>query len=141
MNMIKTKQQIVRPGNPTGPSQRVGRAARRKVGPPRTTATKPIVDDIESPLPTRALKPYASSAKKKAVKSPNLAPVIEYVATEKQEADRSIQYALQFFHQQGLDDSGYVEGEYFIDVMHLPRTDEEAFRMAKHFEEDASRWA
>ena len=40
-----------------------------------------------------------------------------------------------------LDDSDLVEGEYFMDVMPLPKTLNEAERLARQFEEDASRWA
>lgn len=48
---------------------------------------------------------------------------------------------MQFLQQQCLDDSDYEEGEFLFDVVQLPKTRTEADRMARQFEEDASRWA
>ena len=38
--------------------------------------------------------------------------------------------AMKFFEAQVLDDSDIVEGEYFMDLMRLPRTRDEADRIA-----------
>ena len=47
---------------------------------------------------------------------------------------------MRFFEAQVLDDSDIVEGEYLMDLMRLPRTREEADRMAQKFEDEALHW-
>ena len=47
---------------------------------------------------------------------------------------------MRFFEAQVLDDSDIVEGEYFMDLMRLPRTRDEADRIAQKFEDEALHW-
>ena len=48
--------------------------------------------------------------------------------------------AMKNFEAQVLDDSDIVEGEYFMDLIRLPRTRDEADRWAKKFEDEALHW-
>ena len=56
------------------------------------------------------------------------------------QAAECINYAMQFFETQVLDDSDIVESEYFMDITRLPKTGEEADRMAKKFKDEALQW-
>ena len=50
--------------------------------------------------------------------------------------------SIQFFEKQCLEESDYVEGQYFFDIMRLPRNKDEAKQMARDFkEEEQSRLA
>ena len=60
---------------------------------------------------------------------------------EREKAEGNVAYAIQFFEQQCLDDSDFIEGEFLFEVTRLPRTEAESAQMARRFEEDASRWA
>lgn len=65
---------------------------------------------------------------------------VDYEPTEQENATKCVNDALQFFKEQCLDDSDFVEDEYIFQVMHLPKNDNEADRMVRQFQEDASRW-
>ena len=56
-------------------------------------------------------------------------------------ADAYIANAMKFFEPQCQDDSDFVEGEFIFDVLEFPKTAEQAYRLQRQFEEDASRWA
>ena len=47
---------------------------------------------------------------------------------------------MKYFEPQVLDDSDIIEGEYFMDMIKLPRTAEEADRMAKKFADEQLHW-
>ena len=47
---------------------------------------------------------------------------------------------MKFFEPQVLDDSDMIEGEYFMDLIKLPRTANEADRMAKKFADEQLHW-
>ena len=64
----------------------------------------------------------------------------EYVPANNFNAMECVKDAMRFFEAQVLGDSDIVEGEYFMDLMRLPRTRDEADRIAKKFEDEALHW-
>ena len=90
--------------------------------------------------PARSVKPYQSTSPKKKVRKDPKARSIIYEPVIESKAQEQVAYAMQFFQQQCLDDSDYVEDEYIFEIARLPRTAAEADRMARRFQEDADRW-
>ena len=88
----------------------------------------------------RQITPKKPVTPKKPTFRQNRMGKVEYNPTPAAKATDCIDFAMQFFKTQCLDDSDIVEGEYFIEVTHLPKTRAEADQMAQNFEDNALHW-